>query len=233
MAIKGSKLSDETKQKMREAKLGSKNPMFKKEFSFEHKKHLSEANKGRKHSIESKSNMSKAHKGKKFSEEHKQKLHQSRSTETKQKMCEAKLGKPSNNLGYLGKKRTEETKSKMREFWKLNNKTSAWCVGYHNGIPYQSSYELNFMKLLDEYKIPYERADNKKFRVKYIFENKEHYYYPDFYLPRENSIVEIKSSYNLKQTQTQIKLEAAKKLYGKKFIIITEQEIPELKKNYV
>jgi hypothetical protein len=36
-------------------------------------------------------------------------------------------------------------------------------------------------------------------RIPYIFENKEHYYFPDFYIPKDNLIIEIKSDYILKR----------------------------------
>jgi len=34
--------------------------------------------------------------------------------------------------------------------------------------------------------------------IKYIFEGKEHSYYPDFYVPHERMLVEVKSRYTLK-----------------------------------
>jgi len=67
-------------------------------FSEEHKRKLSEANKGNKHTKETKIKMSKAQKGKKLTEEHKRKL------------SEANKG---NSGFWLGKKRSEETKQKI------------------------------------------------------------------------------------------------------------------------
>lgn len=163
--------------------------------------------KGQQDSELTKQNKSIAHLGKKCSEEAKLKLHKF----------------------HIGKKLSEESKRKMSESWKPSHKRVKSQSGYYKGILYQSSYELKFMQLLDEFKIPYERADNKKFRVKYIFNESEHYYYPDFYLPREDLVVEIKSSYQLVALGTQIKLEAAKCKYGKNFLVVTEQELPELK----
>jgi len=34
-------------------------------------------------------------------------------------------------------------------------------------------------------------------RIKYVFNCKTKYYFPDFYVPRENLIIEIKSNYTL------------------------------------
>lgn len=209
----GTKCSEETKQKLRSHKL-----------SEETKKKISQSCLGKQKSEEHKRNSALARTGKKRSEETKKKMSLAWETRTvseatKQKMREAKLGK----------KHSEEHKNKQRESWKPTNKNLKGIVGFHNGLLYQSSYELNFMQLLDEHKIPYERADNKKFRVKYIFENQEHYYYPDFYLPREGSIVEIKASWKLHDLITQTKLEAGKQTFGDKFIVVTEKELPELK----
>lgn len=185
--------------------------------------------KGYKQSEKTKQKIRKAFLGKKrlpFSEEHKQNLSKACLGKNHKPLSEEHKQKLSNSL--KGKKRSKEHQQKLCESWQPNNKRLKSKNGIHNGIHYQSSYELNFMKFLDEYKIPYDRADNKQFRVKYVFEDNEHYYYPDFYLPRENSIVELKASWQLKDLKTQAKLNAVKNLYGGKFMVITEQELPEL-----
>lgn len=57
-------------------------------------------------------------------------------------------------------------------------------------IYYQGKYELDF---LNRY---YEKLDLKRGKsIKYIFDNKEYTYYPDFYLEKLNLIIEIKSSF--------------------------------------
>jgi hypothetical protein len=35
-------------------------------------------------------------------------------------------------------------------------------------------------------------------RIEYIFENKKHYYFPDIYIPKENKIIEVKSTWTYK-----------------------------------
>ena len=72
----GQKHSEETKQKMSEALKGQNNPMYgnHKQLSSEHKKKLSEAHKGMKHSEETKHKMSISRKGKQLSDETKHKL---------------------------------------------------------------------------------------------------------------------------------------------------------------
>ena len=89
----GKKLSDETKQKMSEAKKGEKNPLYGKHRSAETNKRISESHKGKTFSEETKRKMSEAKKGKILSEETKRKMSESKkhmSEETKRKMSEAK-----------------------------------------------------------------------------------------------------------------------------------------------
>jgi len=220
MPPRGFKCSKETKEKMSKSKKGKVSNR-----------------KGQKDSEITRLNKSNAHLGKQCSEEAKLKLHNIHvgkvlSEETKQKMRKPKsdIHKQKISQSLKGKKFSEQRKNRLKENWSPNPKRNYGKGGIYNGIPFDSSYELKFMQLLDEYKIPYERADNKNFRVKYIFENQEHYYYPDFYLPREGSVVEIKPFYKLTEIGTLTKLNAAKEVYGNNFIIITEKELPELMK---
>mgnify|MGYP003651066122 CR=1 FL=1 len=96
--IRGQKRSNETKQKMREAKLGKPS-----------------AFKGRKHSEETKQKMREAKLGKPSS--FKGGKH---SEETKQKMSEMKLGMDS---VFKGKKHSKEAKQKMKDAWKIRKES--------------------------------------------------------------------------------------------------------------
>jgi len=106
--------SEETKQKMKEAKTGEKHPMYGKTPSDETKKKLSKANSGQKHPMY----------GKTPSEETKQKMSEALSgeknhmygkthtEESKQKMSEAHASEKNH---MYGKTHTEESKQKMSE----------------------------------------------------------------------------------------------------------------------
>jgi hypothetical protein len=60
----------------------------------------------------------------------------------------------------------------------------------NSNIYYQGKYELDF---LNKY---YDKIDLKRGKsIKYIFDNKDYTYYPDFYLEKLNLIIEIKSSF--------------------------------------
>ncbi|AGE57999.1 GIY-YIG catalytic domain-containing endonuclease [Paramecium bursaria Chlorella virus NW665.2] len=92
--------SEETKEKLREANLGEKNPMFGKEHTEETKEKMSEAQIGKEHTEETKEKLREANLGEKnpmFGKEH--------TEETKQKMSEA----------HVGKTLSEETKQKISE----------------------------------------------------------------------------------------------------------------------
>ena len=106
----GGSLSDETRQKMSEAKKGKKPNNYGKTHSDETRRKISEANRGEKNgnygrsfSEEHRRKMSEAHKGKKISEEHRRKI------------SEAQKGKKPNNYG---KSPSEETRRKMSEVQK-------------------------------------------------------------------------------------------------------------------
>ena len=109
----GTKHSEETKQKMSEAKKGKKHPMYGKKFSEEHKLKMSEAHKGIKLSEETKRKMSEANKGKK------------RSKETKQKISKALKGK---TPWIKGRKLSEETKMKISESHKGKSSKKVICI---------------------------------------------------------------------------------------------------------
>ena len=62
---------------------------------------------------------------------------------------------------------------------------------YYNGNFYKSNYEKDFAIKLDELHIVFEY---EKTYFEYVYENKIHRYYPDFYLPEFNLYIEIKPS---------------------------------------
>ncbi len=79
---------------------------------------------------------------------------------------------------------------------------------------YQGSYELDFLnKFYDKYTIKRSKT------IKYIIDNKEKVYYPDFYIVEKDIVVEIKSSYWYNQ--------------NKDLCIEKENEIKKLGFNYI
>lgn len=119
--IKGKPLSDEHKEKLRQSKLGDKNPMYgkSKKMSDEVKDKIRKANTGKVQSAETLKKLSEIRKGKTAWNKGK-----SFSDETKEKMRLAKLGtkqseesKEKKRIAMLGKntyKRSDETREKLR-----------------------------------------------------------------------------------------------------------------------
>jgi len=85
---------------------------------------------------------------------------------------------------------------------------------------YRSSYELNYCKILDEQKIDYVM---EKLRICYFDSilQKERIAIPDYYIPSENLIIEIKSTYTLNLQNTKDKVKSYLKK-GYKFKLILE-----------
>ena len=90
---------------------------------------------------------------------------------------------------------------------------------------YQGSYELDFLeKYYDKYP-DIQRAKS----IRYIFENKQHYYHPDFYIPSLNLIIEIKNSWIAKRDKLIIKIkEKATIANGFKYIMIIDKNYSDI-----
>jgi len=78
-------------------------------------------------------------------------------------------------------------------------------------------YLINFLKELENngYKFNDVLTNTKDMpEIRYMFEGKEHRYYPDFYIPSENKIIEVKSEYTLQADweQNQAKFKATRNL---------------------
>lgn len=101
---------------------------------------------------------------------------------------------------------TEETKKliseRMKEIYKNKSPDSLICgrskKGWYKGFYCQSSWELAFVIYNLEHNIPFER--NKQ-GFKYIYNNEEHTYFPDFYLINEDKYIEIKGYFDEKSKE--------------------------------
>lgn len=89
---------------------------------------------------------------------------------------------------------SEETKKKLSEiglknpYRRLMRKTQLY-----NGVLYDSSWEVEFAKRLENLNEIFERPENP---IKYVgLDGKEHNYFPDFYLPNRCVFVEVKNPY--------------------------------------
>lgn len=105
----------------------------------------------------------------------------------------------------------------------LNKKSNNYESGYYKGFYCRSSYEKKFVDFCEKYKLKLESAENNKFVIEYeAEEGKIRKYFPDFYLPDNDLVIEIKplSMYDYKFNLE--KYDSASKQY--KFMIITEDD---------
>lgn len=91
-------------------------------------------------------------------------------------------------------KHTDEIKNKLsnyakskNHFWKYRKKNKI----VYNGIKFDSSYEVLVAKDLDKNNILWQKPKS----FKYIFNNKQHTYTPDFYLPDYNIYLDPKNDF--------------------------------------
>jgi hypothetical protein len=94
---------------------------------------------------------------------------------------------------------------------------------------YQSSYELDFLeKYYDKYPEIIRGPS-----IKYFFEGKNKVYYPDFYIPSLNLIIEIKSSWTIKLDKEIIEKEKATISNGFNYIMILDKDYKKIEVNYL
>jgi len=160
--------------------------------------------------------LSKAGKGRKHTKEHHEKVTQSKIKN-----------------GTL--KHTQETKNKIstilqKKFSSPDFDKSKFLVrninnykqGYYKGFYCRSSYEKKFVDFCEQFNIKLESAENNEFAVRYQSENlKYKTYFPDFYLPDFDLVIEVKPDSMYNYGDNQIKFFEAKKKY--RFEVITEE----------
>lgn len=146
-------------------------------------------------------------------------------------------------IKVIGQKRSEETKLKMslsslRSFKEGRSKpNTGWgkiTIRQYNGIDYQSTYELNFLKYLES--INKFHLIERGPRISYIdLDEKEHNYFIDYRIKNTDIVFEIKSTYvwNKHITTNQNKQKYAEKLYDYYIVMDNKFEIiSEIFKNY-
>ena len=101
------------------------------------------------------------------------------------------------------------------------NQTKRFKTKNHKNLFYKSSYELDFIILCEQNNILIENGPT----IKYSMFGKNKIYFPDFYIPKLNLIVEIKSSYtyNLEKEINLIK-KTYSELNNYKFIFIIDKD---------
>lgn len=107
----------------------------------------------------------------------------------------------------------------------LQRKIQSYKYGYHKGFYCRSSYEKIFIDFCELYNIKLISAENNKFSVKYYTEESlsiSKTYFPDFYLPDLDIIIEIKPLSMYDYGNNINKYIAIMNVH--RFIVITEEE---------
>jgi endogenous inhibitor of DNA gyrase (YacG/DUF329 family) len=160
-------------------------------------------------------------KGKKHTEEHHKKVIESKRNNGNLNHTELTKLKISNSLSNYWNSDIDHCVTMPKQ----GRGGRGYKYGTYNGNYYRSSYELNFLKLCEKYDINVESAATKEFRIRYNFEGKNKYYYPDFYLPEYDVVVEIKPISLLDLPRNLEKIHAGAMSYN--FWVVTEEELEE------
>ena len=100
---------------------------------------------------------------------------------------------------------------------------------YYEGLQYQSLLELDFLKHMKSKKM-LNLVERGPF-IKYSQDKKPRKYYPDYYIPSLNLIIEIKSTYILVQDENNAKRKQRGVISkGYKFLMILDKNYLELDK---
>lgn len=103
---------------------------------------------------------------------------------------------------------------------KSGNSNSKFYTGYFNKIYCESSYELIFLIYCFDNNIKVERCP---FKFSYTYDNKKHLYFPDFYLPEYDMIIELKGKNQYyKKDVVKLKAESVK---DHSYLIIWDEDI--------
>lgn len=102
------------------------------------------------------------------------------------------------------KKYGSEHPMQNREVFNKSQKSSCLIKKYKNtNLTYQGTYEKYFLELMEEKNLLEKISSGKSYN--YIFENKNHVYYSDYFF--DNSIIEIKSTWTYNKNGKDKKLE--------------------------
>jgi hypothetical protein len=105
----------------------------------------------------------------------------------------------------------------------IHKKQQSFKLKYfkNTNIYYRGTYEFDF---LDKHYDLFPDIINAK-SIKYLFENKQHYYYPDFYIPSLNLIIEVKALYYYNKFKNQCKAKKKATIAnGFKYIMIINKD---------
>jgi hypothetical protein len=165
-------------------------------------------------------------------------------SEARKKYWEDKKGKTVEQLyGEETGKAIREIKSRQNSgvnnpaYGKIYNNAGR-VRGYYKGYFFRSLWECSFLKFLEENGTHLKDVDYEKINISYTKDGGGRTYTPDYYLPKEKKLIEIKSKWNLQRDAEDISLKrkAAEKWCKENdstYQILTEDDFPILKLNQI
>jgi len=137
---------------------------------------------------------------------------------------------------------SEETKNKIRDginkyylsnldrekYISKSNNNKHFC-GWYNGLYFRSSLELSFLVLNSH--TTFISCERNQYKIIYDKDGKQKVYYPDY--TDGDNIYEIKPTKLLKYKDNELKINKGLELYGGKYKIITEKEVPYIEKTKI
>lgn len=129
--------------------------------------------------------------------------------------------------GKLKSQKFHDQKSKQVKemvFKTLNGTLKTYTDKFGNSVNFRSSWELQLHEYLIENNISYEY---EKLLIKYFYNNDEHTYITDFYIPDINLVLEVKPQHYVTNKINQVKKQATE-LAGYRFKFVTEKELKDL-----
>lgn len=127
-----------------------------------------------------------------------------------------RLWKDPNYIEAMRKERSERFNDP--EYAKKMQNTNSTLKEYEPGLKFRSSYEYRLAKKLIEANIPYKY---EPFFIYYTYRGIKKKYFPDFYIPEYNLIIEVKPQFLVNDEMNVLKMKACIDK-GYNFIFITE-----------
>jgi predicted P-loop ATPase/GTPase len=103
--------------------------------------------------------------------------------------------------------------------------------GWYKGNFFRSLLELGYMINCDSKDIQFKSGESTEFKVEYEIDGTRRTYHPDFYIPSNGKVIEIKPKIMINFKSNAVKISAAKLKFGDRFEVLTEDIIkrPESK----
>jgi len=132
-----------------------------------------------------------------------------------------------------GKEKSEKIKDKLSKKMSGENnhmygkpspkKSGNGWSGYYKNLYFRSLLELSFILKMENDNVLIESAEKQKFKIEYKINGSTKNYFPDFYLPKEDILVEVKPKHLINSFINKLKFNEAKRKFN--FKVITEDDL--------